>query len=272
MSADVEIIIVSYNTRAELDACLGSLAAARPACLSRIVVVDNASSDGSADMVRSRWPDVDLLPLVRNAGFGAANNIALRQCHRPYALLLNSDTLVPSGAVDTLRERMLARGAVAAGPRLVGKAGRPEVSFGAMLTPFSELVQRWRVRVAARPGHWATDRLKRYLADERFVDWVSGACMLLDTRAAGAAGFFDERFFMYEEDVDLCASLRAAGGRVLFTPAAEVVHLRGRSHSPESGPTSSHYDHSHIAFYEKHAPAWATWLRLWLRARGRRLR
>jgi N-acetylglucosaminyl-diphospho-decaprenol L-rhamnosyltransferase len=160
VSADVEIIVVSYNTRVELDACLGSLAAARPACVSRIVVVDNASSDGSADMVRSRWPNVDLLPLPRNAGFGAANNFALRQCRQPYALLLNSDTVVPAGAVDTLRERMLDRGAVAAGPRLVGETGRQEVSFGAMLTPVSELVQRWRVRVAARNDHWAAGRLK----------------------------------------------------------------------------------------------------------------
>jgi N-acetylglucosaminyl-diphospho-decaprenol L-rhamnosyltransferase len=96
--------------------------------------------------------------------------------------------------------------------------------------------------------------------------------MLLDTKAAGAVGFFDERFFMYEEDVDLCASLRAAGGRVLYAPAAEVLHLRGRSPSPESGPTISHYDRSHLAFYEKHAPGWARLLRLWLRARGRRLR
>jgi GT2 family glycosyltransferase len=272
VGADVEIIIVSYNTRAELDACLSSLAGAKPACLARIVVVDNASSDGSADMVRSRWPDVDLLPLVRNVGFGAANNLALRKCRHPYALLLNSDTVVPPGAVDKLRERMLARAAAAAGPRLVGETGRPEVSFGAMLTPFSELVQRWRVRVASRPGHWAAAGLARHLAGERFVDWVSGACMLLETQAAGAVGFFDERFFMYEEDVDLCASLRAAGGRVLFTTAAEIVHLRGRSQSAESGPVSFHYDRSHIAFYEKHAPGWAPWLRLWLRVQGRRLR
>jgi len=273
LTADVHIIIVSYNTRAELESCLSSLFAAPAASVAGVTVVDNASGDGSPDMVRSRWPSVEVLALETNVGFGAANNVALRTCTQPFALLLNSDTRVPAGAIDTLRSRMTERGAVAAGPKLIDGDGRQEVSFGQMLTPFSEVVQRWRVRAASRPGPSAPARLRKYLAGERFVDWVTGACMLLDVRAASAAGYFDERFFMYEEDVDLCATLRAAGGKVLYTSAAEVVHLRGRS--PASAPgegTSPHYDRSHVAFYEKHAPGWAWWLRLWLRIRGRRVR
>lgn len=268
--ADLEVIIVNFNTRPELEACLSSLHAAPPSCVARIVVVDNASTDGSVAAVRSRWPDVHVIALDRNVGFGAANNVALRQCQAAYALLLNSDTQVRAGAIDVLRDRMIARGAVAAGPRLVDGRGRPEVSFGPMLSPVSEAVQRWRLRVAERPGHWASGYLRRYLGEERFVDWVSGACLLLNANAGAAAGFFDERFFMYEEDVDLCASLRRAGGRVLFTPKAEVTHLRGRSvNRPATG--GSYYDRSHVAFYEKHAPHWAPWLRLWFRLRGRPL-
>lgn len=271
MTPDVEVIIVNYNTRAELSACLSSLYSARPACLSRIVVVDNASSDGTPDLVRTQWPDVHVIALDRNIGFGAANNVALRECRTPYALLLNSDTTVPSGAIDRLRERMIARKAVAAGPRLVDGTGRPEVSFGPMLSPLAEIVQRWRQRVASRPDHWAAGHLGRYLSQERLVDWVSGACMLLHVPSAAAAGFFDERYFMYEEDVDLCAALRARGGSILFTPAAAVVHLRGRSSSAPAA-RHEHYDRSHVAFYEKHRPGWAPWLRGWLRLRGRRLR
>ena len=95
--------------------------------------------------------------------------------------------------------------------------------------------------------------------------------MLLHVSSAATAGFFDERYFMYEEDVDLCAALRARGGLILFTPAAEVVHFRGRSSSAPSA-LHEHYDRSHVAFYEKHRPGWAPWLRGWLRLRGRRLR
>jgi GT2 family glycosyltransferase len=102
----------------------------------------------------------------------------------------------------------------------------------------------------------------------QWPDWVSGACLLVRRDAAVAAGLLDERYFMYEEDVDFCAALRARGGRILFTPAAEVVHLRGRS-IRRAGAGSSHYDRSHLAFYEKHAPRWAPLLRLWLRIRGR---
>ena len=113
---------------------------------------------------------------------------------------------------------------------------------------------------------------RRYVASlvrrERGVDWASGACLLVRRDAAVAAGLFDERYFLYEEDVDLCAALRARGGRVLFTPAVEVTHLRGRS-SRAVGAGASHYDRSHLAFYEKHRPGWAPWLRTWLRLRGR---
>ena len=272
MIADVHVIIVSFNTRTDLAACLASLFAAPPACVAAVTVVDNASSDGSVEMVRLRWPDVDVVALDTNIGFGAANNVALRKCRRPFALLLNSDTIVRSGAIDILRSKLAEHGAVAAGPKLVDAAGHQEVSFGPMLTPFSELVQRRRVREASAGARSMSAGLRDYLAEERFVDWITGACMLLDVRAAAAAGFFDERFVMYEEDVDLCASLRAAGGKILFTPAAEIVHLRGRSGSSPGAAAASHYDRSHVAFYEKHAPGWAMWLKLWLRLRGRPLR
>jgi GT2 family glycosyltransferase len=101
------------------------------------------------------------------------------------------------------------------------------------------------------------------------VDWVSGACLLVHRESAMAVGGFDERYFLYEEDVDLCAALRAKGGVILFTPQTQVVHLRGRSvrQSPGGTGRSSHYDRSHLAFYEKHAPHWVPWLRRWQRWR-----
>jgi len=104
---------------------------------------------------------------------------------------------------------------------------------------------------------------------EREVDWISGACLLVRRDAAVAAGLLDERYFMYEEDVDFCAALRAGGGRILFTPASEITHLRGRSVSNAPAPRPSHYDVSHMKFYAKHAPGWVPWLRLWKRLRGR---
>lgn len=267
----VDVIVVSHNTRDHLVACLTSLHRHPPASLGSIFVVDNASRDGSPDAVRERWPDVRLIALDRNVGFGAANNVAMRAASADLLLLLNSDALAIEGAIDRLIGRLTATGAVAAGPRLVGRDGRPEVSFGAMLTPASELLQRVRVRLADRGGALADRYLEGLLSQEREVDWVSGACLLVRRDAALAAGLFDERYFLYEEDVDFCAALRGGGGRILYTPRATIVHLRGRSMAA-GGDGRRHYDRSHVAFYEKHAPRWAPWLRRWLRIRGRSIR
>jgi hypothetical protein len=268
VASTLDVIIVSYNTREDTLACLRSIFAAPPAGLGRVRVVDNASTDGSVDAIRAAFPRVETVALASNAGFGAANNVALRKSDAALALLLNSDTLVRPGAIDGLVARLNDTGAVAAGPRLVDRDGHPEISFGPMLSPWSEAIQRTRVKLAARSGPLARRYVASLVNRERNVDWVSGACLLVRRDALAAAGFFDERYFLYEEDVDLCAALRARGGRILFTPAVEVTHLRGRS--PRAGGAGAlHYDRSHLAFYEKHRPGWAPWLRAWLRLRGR---
>lgn len=271
-AATIDIVIVNYNNREDLAGCLGSLHEFPPRRLARIILVDNASSDDSLAVVRDEWPAVEILPQTSNLGFGRANNIGIRHATAPLVLLLNSDTIVPSGAIDGLAERLEATGAVAAGPLLVDGDGRPEVSFGPMLSPWTEAAQAVRVRLAASSTRLARRYVSRLLSRERVVDWATAGCLLVRRQAALDAGLFDERYFMYEEDVDLCASLRARGGRVLFTPHVTVVHLRGRSVRRASPGSTSHYDRSHLAFYEKHRPLWAPVLRWWLQVRGRNVR
>lgn len=272
MTTRVDILIVNYNTCEDLAACLASLHATPAASLARIIVVDNASSDGSVERVRHDWPDVEVIALEANGGFAAGNNAGLRVATAPLVMLLNSDTIVPAGAIDTLVSRLEAAGAVAAGPRLVGGDGRPEVSFGPMLSPLGELRQSITMKLAASEKATPQRFIERLLSREREVDWVTGACLLVRRAEALEAGLLDERYFMYEEDVDFCAALRARGGRILFTPQATVVHLRGRSIGKSGGRASGHYDRSHLAFYRKHLPRWAPLLALWMRARGRSVR
>ena len=261
---DLAIIIVSYNTKADLERCLQSLRQHPPRLSHEIVVVDNASTDGSVDLVRSEWPGVRVIPLARNIGFAAANNEGIRRTAGELVLVLNSDTIVPEGAIDRLAAALHdLPSASVAGPRIVDANGRPELSYGRMISPLAELRQKTLVRFAS------TARLDRMTSETREVDWVTAACLLVRRHEAEKAGFFDERYFMYCEDVDFCAAIRAHGGKVYFTPRAEIVHLRGRSWHANPGRTAGHYRRSQLAFYRKHHPRWAPLLKLYLQLRGK---
>jgi GT2 family glycosyltransferase len=264
----LSVIIVSFNARAHLERCLESLAAAPPRIPHEVVVVDNASSDDSAGTAKARWPAVRVIARAANGGFSVANNEGIRATSGEFVLLLNNDTLVPPGALDALVARLAAEpSAAVAGPRLVDGEGRAELSWGPMIGPLAELRQKILARSYEAGARWAVRRVERLSRTERDVDWVSGAALLVRRGDAEAVGLLDERFFLYTEDVDFCAAIRARGRRVLFTPAAEVVHVRGRSRATAPGPAQDAYRRSQLAFYEKHHPRWAPLLKLYLRLR-----
>ena len=268
-SPRLTIVIVSYNAREDLDRCLGSLAGYPAATPHETVVVDNASTDGSAELVRAKWPAVRLMQAESNIGFARANNIAIRATSAELILLLNGDTIVKAGAIDTLVQTLDADGRIAVvGPRMVDRHGHAELSFGRMIGPLAEVRQKVLVRGNDEHIGPIAGYVERATQRARDVDWVSGACLLVRRADADAAGLLDERYFMYAEDVDFCAAVRARGRRVRFTPAAEVIHLRGRSAATDPTATARAYRRAHLAFYEKHHPAWAPVLRLYLRLRG----
>jgi N-acetylglucosaminyl-diphospho-decaprenol L-rhamnosyltransferase len=271
MTADMQrprlsIVIVTYNSRREIDLVLGSLTQHVPATSHEIVVVDNASSDKTAANVRDKWPDVRLIESGANLGFAAANNRAIRTSSSELVLLLNPDTRVPAGAIDRLVAQLDARADVAiVGPRIVDGQGRAELSFGAMMAPLAELRQKVLVWGNDRGVSAIVSTVDRMTRQTHEVDWVSGACLLIRRADLELVGLLDERFFLYTEDVDLCASVRARGRRVLFAADIEIEHLRGRSAGATTGAA---YRRSQLAFYEKHHPGWVPWLRAYLKIRG----
>lgn len=253
---DVSIVIVSFNARVDLERCLQALHATPPARSHEVLVVDNASSDGSAEAARQH-AGVTVIEPGENLGFARGTNVGIRASHGTNLLLLNSDTVVPAGTIDRLLDVFDAHPDVAvAGPRLVDTAGRAELSFGRMVGPLNEFRQKHAA---------GTDEATR---QERFPDWVSGACLLVRRRDAEAVGLLDERYFMYLEDVDFCAAIRARGRRVMFVPGVEVVHVRGQSAKSAAAGTSRAYRRSQLAFYAKHHPGWLPLLRLYLLLRG----
>ena len=263
------IVIVSFNAREHLERCLASLTAAPPGCSHDVIVVDNGSTDGAPEMVRGAFPHVHLIRASGNVGFGAGNNLGIAESRSELVLLLNPDTLVPAGAIDSLIAALRAHPESAAvAPRLVDGAGRAELSFGPMPSPWGEA---WQKLIGA--GHarrtwpiypWVEAMTRR----DRTVAWVSGACLLIRRADALAVGLFDERYFLYWEDVDFCAALRAAGRTVRFTPSAVVTHLRGRSSIGVRRSTSAAYRRGQLAFYWKWRPGWAPLLAWYLRRRG----
>jgi GT2 family glycosyltransferase len=269
VTPDLSIVIVTFNARRDTLACLASVHAHPPARRWDLVVVDNRSADGTADAVAERWPDVRLIRLPENVGFARGNNIGIKATAGRLVLLLNSDTLVAEGQLETLCAALDGTPDTgAAGPGLIDDAGRQELSFGPMISPLGEVRQKLRGSILARGPDILRRRIARDMRQRRFVDWVSGACLLVRRDAAEQVGLLDERFFMYCEDVDFCAALRAAGYRILYVPQVEVTHLRGRSRATVPVETARRYRDSQLAFYRKHHPWWAPWLHWYLTLTG----
>ncbi len=222
-SADVSVVFVSFNTRQLLRAAIRSIP---PEC--EIVVVDNASTDGSADMVRSEFPEARLIVNDRNVGFGAANNQGLQAATRPLVLLLNSDAEALPGAIDRLAAEFRDPSVVAAGGRLQNPDGTLQESAAAELTLWAVFCEQTLLEKAFRRSkllspYWLSSRLLQHGAGPFEVPQVMGACLMMRPVER-----FDERFFLYCEDTELCHRLRRHG-RILYVPDARFVHHLGSS-------------------------------------------
>lgn len=236
---DVSIVIVNWKVRDMLRQCLASLDAdaGLPRDRLQVIVVDNDSRDGSVDMVAAEFPRVTLLANADNPGFGRANNQALALCTGRYLLLLNPDTVVLDGAVRRLMERMDAAPAVAAmGCRLLNADGSLQRWTGGAFPRLANVATHYLFldRVLPRPLRPKPLYLDHDADADVEVDWVSGACMMLRVSQLGGR-LFDPAFFMYGEDMELCHRLKLSGHRVVYSPAASIIHYQGASMKQQTG-------------------------------------
>ena len=231
-SSDLSVgaAIVNYNARGHLLGCIASL---RAEGVETIVVADNASTDGSEDAVRSVDPAVDYHQTGANLGYGTGANRAVSRLPRglPYVLVMNPDTVIEPGAVKTLVA------AIEADDRTGIVGPRIEDSDGALYPSartFPDLVDAvgHAVLGLVAPNNPFTRRYRMLdwdHAEPTSVDWVSGSCFLIRREAWDSIAGFDESYFMYAEDVDLCWRAGRAGWKVLYEPAARIVHVQGVS-------------------------------------------
>jgi GT2 family glycosyltransferase len=229
----MDVVIVSYRSRELLRDCLDSLRAHPPRRPLRVFVVDNASGDGTVEMVTAGYPEVELRPSGTNLGFAAATNLGIRAGQAPYVLALNPDTRVTEGALEAVAAVLDDRAEVGVvGPSLLREDGSPDhAARRSFPTPLSALGHF--TGVGRRPG--APGALTAYRAPEVEsgpVDAVNGAFMLIRRAALEQVGGFDEAYWMYMEDLDLSYRLAEAGWVTWYEPAATVLHVKGASAGP----------------------------------------
>jgi GT2 family glycosyltransferase len=253
-SPTLDVVIVSFRCEELLRSCLTALLANPPAGELNVHVVDNASGDGTAEMVRREFPAVELTENRENVGFSRANNPALGRGTARYALVLNPDTRVTPGALDAIIEVLEAHPEVGiAGPRLELEDGSfDHASRRSFPTPLSALGHF--TGIGRREG--AGGRLADYRAprvESGLVDAVNGAFMLIRRSALDQVGAFDTRYWMYMEDLDLCYRFAEAGWATWFEPSVTVIHVKaGTSGAHRSLRLNYAFHYGMFRFYRDH--------------------
>ncbi len=229
---DISVVIVSRDTRDVLRSCLASVAAYADGLLIETIIVDNASTDGTAAMVRREFPRVTLLEAAENGGFARGNNLGIRRAAGQAVLLLNPDTELTPGALRTLWDALMADATIGVvGPRLLYPNDAVQPSRYRFPTLGSALVESTVL------GEWwsAHPAIARYtMADvsdtvAHDADWLMGACLLVRREVFDAVGLLDARLFLYSEEPEFCGRVHRAGWRVRYVPEAVVRHHEGAS-------------------------------------------
>ncbi len=252
---DVSIIIVSWNSRRDLEQSLPSIPQGCRTCTAEVLLVDNASGDGTVARALELLPGIRVIANTENAGFARANNQAMAIAAGRYVCLLNPDTVVHDGAFDTLIAFMDAHPeAWGCGPALLNGDGSPQrtgVRFPSLWNMTVEAIFLDRLLPGTRL-FGAHRELYEQWNTQREVDFLQGSCLLVRRKAIDDVGGLDEEFFMYFEETDWCRRIKGAGGKIVLVPGAQVVHF--------GGGTVGHYDerrlvHFHVSlfrYFSKH--------------------
>ena len=259
----LSIIIVSWNVKADIFRCLDSIKENRPREEFEIIVVDNASTDGSVDTIKSDFPDVKIIANNENVGFSAANNQAIRIAKGQYIFLLNPDTIIYPKSLDTLIIFLNEHPDVGAcGPKFLGSDGQAHFSVGYIPTFRALLYGRTFLRSL---GIFRRSQKKLTARNFNFekttdVDQLSGAALMIRSSVLEEIGLMDESFFMYYEDVDLCLRIRKAGFRIVYVPDSVIMHIGGRSSDQISSRRKIMLYRSLFIYFRKHRGKFATWI------------
>jgi GT2 family glycosyltransferase len=252
----LSVIILNWNAREWLERSIGAaLAQETGGWPFEVVLVDNASTDGSVDFARERFPDLRILALSENLGFAGGNNAAIRQTAGEYVMLLNPDTQAHPGAFAAMLDFMASHPRCGIlGPKVVNPDGSLQYSCRRFATLEAGFFRNTPLGKLFPGAKSARDYLMKDVPHDKAmpVDWVSGAAMVIRRALLDEIGLLDEEYFMYTEDVDLCYRAHAAGWEVWYDPAGEITHAIGQSSDKNSWAMIRAFHLSTWRFFNKH--------------------
>jgi len=254
---DTSVVVVSYNTAHLLDEFFAALEASRGALKLQVIVIDNASRDGSINILRTKYPNIELVENQTNVGFGRANNQALPRIRGRYVLLLNTDAFVAPDALQTAVDFMNTHPRCGVlGVKLVGRDGTLQPSCRYFPTPWNVFLNRSGLK-RFFPGTRLVDDMSWDHASVRECDWVTGCFYFIRREVIERVGLFDPRYFLYYEEVDHCRRVHQAGWSVMYCPYTQVMHLGAESASTEGALTpgrqiSALQIESELLYFRKH--------------------
>ena len=255
----LSIIIVSFNSSALLKDCLDSLYKNPFSGGFEILVVDNASSDGSVEMIKKNFPKVRLFKNDRNIGFAAANNLAIKSSQSEYILLINSDCEVYKDSIGSLISFIDDNKDIGiVGPQIINSDGSIQFSCRRFPSIFDAGMHTVLTNIIPDNPFSRRYKLTNINRDEPFeVDWVSGSCMLIRRKALADTGYLDESYFMYVEDTDLCFQMWKKGWKVFYYPHVKILHHIGGSTKGSAVLSSIRMQKSVLYFF------WKNYKRSW---------
>ncbi len=260
---DLSIIIVTYNSKKFIQRCINSLLASLPNLAREIIVVDNASQDGSIDLVRKDFPEIKLISNIRNLGYAKACNQGIKEAKGRYIFILNPDTGLSEGSLEGMIKFMDEHHRYGIlGPKLLDKDGKMQFSCRAFPSYSTAFFNRYSLLTKIFPkSKYAERYLKTSWPHDSIqeTDWVSGAAMLIRKDCLNQIGNFDEDFFMYCEDIDICQRAKKNGWQVFYYPCLAFTHFIGGSIRNTSHLTIIWHHRSIWRYYKKYLKANIFW-------------
>lgn len=267
----LSIILVNYNGSKFLYNCLRSIEAFFNSYNYEVIIVDNFSTDNSIQIIKDNFPSFQLICSQTNLGFGKANNLAFRVSKGSYLLFLNTDTLLSENTPQMLLKYLQSNPNIGAvSPKIIFEDGRYQLSCGNLPNLIIEILDKFKYALDNYYHFMLSKFYDRQYSTEREVGWLTGACLMMRRDVFEQIGGFDENFFMYFEDKDICKRVKELGYKVVYYPQTTIIHLLGGSSHGIKKSVNTYYRSSQLYYYQKHLGKVQTFLlKLYLKLTGK---